>query len=81
MLLEPPDSAQTIVDPKNAAEFVGLRYVSDDRPGIRRRKAGSGFTYTRVDGSLAVPPAWTDVWICPFSDGHISRDAEHFVNP
>jgi Bacterial DNA topoisomerase IB, N-terminal domain/Eukaryotic DNA topoisomerase I, catalytic core len=74
--------------PKSA----GLRYVSDDRPRIRRKKAGSGFTYTRVDGSrlterdalkrikaLAIPPAWTDVWICPFADGHIQatgRDAK-----
>jgi hypothetical protein len=61
------------------------------RPGIRRRKSGKGFSYTRVDGSrlseadflkrikaLAVPPAWTDVWICPFAEGHIQatgRDA------
>lgn len=83
---------QTIVDPKDAAESAGLRYVSDGRPGIRRRKSGKGFTYTRADGSalrepdvltriksLAIPPAWTDVWICPFSNGHIQatgRDAK-----
>jgi DNA topoisomerase-1 len=83
---------QTIVDPKDAAELAGLRYVSDARPGIRRRKAGTGFTYTRADGtrlsetdalkrikSLAIPPAWTDVWISPFADGHIQatgRDAK-----
>ena len=67
---------QTIVDPKDAAETAGLRYVTDGRPGIRRRKSGKGFTYMRADGSkltepqvlkriksLAVPPAWTDVWI------------------
>ena len=85
------ESAQTTVDTKGAAESVGLRYVSDARPGIGRRKSGKGFSYTRVDGSrlsepdvlgrikaLAVPPAWTDVWICPFTDGHIQatgRDA------
>jgi DNA topoisomerase-1 len=83
---------QTIVDPKDAAESVGLRYVSDARPGIGRRKSGIGFTYTRADGSrltepdvlrriksLAIPPAWGDVWICPFVDGHIQatgRDAK-----
>jgi DNA topoisomerase-1 len=83
---------QTIVDPKDAAESAGLRYVSDTRPGIRRRKAGSGFAYFRADGSrltepdvlgriksLAIPPAWTDVWICPFVDGHLQatgRDAK-----
>jgi DNA topoisomerase-1 len=82
---------QTIVDPKDAAESAGLKYVSDDRPGIRRRKSGNGFTYFRADGSrltdpdvlrriksLAIPPAWIDVWICPFVDGHIQatgRDA------
>ena len=92
MLVESSGNEQTIVDPKDAAQSVGLRYVSDARPGIRRRKSGKGFLYTRVDGSrlsepdvlrrikaLAVPPAWTDVWICPFAEGHIQatgRDAK-----
>ena len=92
LLVESSDNEQTIVDPKDAAQSVGLRYVSDARPGIRRRKSGKGFLYTRVDGSrlsepdvlrrikaLAVPPAWTDVWICPFAEGHIQatgRDAK-----
>jgi DNA topoisomerase-1 len=83
---------QAIVDPRDAAESAGLRYVSDTTPGIRRKKSGKGFTYTRADGSrlteanalrriksLAIPPAWTDVWICPFADGHIQatgRDAK-----
>lgn len=66
------------------AEEAGLRYVNDDEPGIRRRKAGGGFTYVGPDGrrisdraelarirSLAVPPAYRDVWICPDPDGHI----------
>ena len=86
------DGAPTIVDPRGAAEAASLRYVSDARSGIRRKKAGTGFSYTRVDGSklteqdvlkriksLAIPPAWTDVWICPFADGHIQatgRDAK-----
>lgn len=92
MLLEPTGTAPTIVDPKDAAESAGLRYVSDARPGIRRKKAGVGFRYMRADGSkvtepdvlnrikaLAIPPAWSDVWICPFADGHIQatgRDAK-----
>ena len=79
------------VDPKDDAETAGLRYVSDDRPGIGRRASGKGFTYVRPEGgrlgdprvlrrirALAIPPAWTDVWICPFADGHIQatgRDA------
>jgi DNA topoisomerase IB len=46
-----PDVAQAIVDPRDAAESAGLRHVSDERPGIRRKKAGTGFTYTRTDGS------------------------------
>jgi DNA topoisomerase-1 len=93
LLVEPPDSAQAIVvDPRDAAESAGLRHVSDERPGIRRKKAGTGFSYARPDGSrliepdapkriraLAIPPAWTDVWICPSPDGHIQatgRDAK-----
>ena len=71
---------------------MGLRYVSDARPGIRRKKFAKGFAYTRADGSklseqdilkrikaLAIPPAWTDVWISPFADGHVQatgRDAK-----
>jgi DNA topoisomerase I len=74
-----------------SAEEAGLRYVSDQTPGIRRRRAGRGFTYARPDGatlrdpeiiarirSLAVPPAWTDVWISPNPRGHLQatgRDA------
>jgi DNA topoisomerase I len=81
-----------VADPKGEAESVGLRYVSDGRPGIRRKKSGKSFTYTQADGSrlgtpevlkrvksLAIPPAWSDVWICPFADGHIQatgRDAK-----
>ena len=69
----------------------GLRYVSDASPGIRRRGAGKGFTYSYADGrkvddpetlarirALAIPPGWTDVWICESSNGHVQatgRDA------
>jgi DNA topoisomerase I len=90
-LFESVADVQTIADPQEAAESAGLRYVSDARPGIRRKGSKKSFTYTRADGSklsepsvlrriksLAVPPAWTDVWICPFADGHIQatgRDA------
>jgi DNA topoisomerase-1 len=70
----------------------GLRYVQDDEPGYRRKKAGTGFTYLDTRGrpiraqakverikALAIPPAWTDVWICPRADGHLQatgRDAK-----
>ncbi len=67
-----------------SADAAGLSYVCDDGPGIRRRKRGRGFSYERPDGTvitdrtereriaaLAIPPAWTDVWICPAPDGHL----------
>lgn len=92
MSLEAPKFRQDVVDLKSTAESVGLRYVSDSRAGIRRRRSGTSFVYLRPDGSklsdsvvikriraLAIPPAWTDVWICPFADGHIQatgRDAK-----
>jgi len=73
-----------IADPQQAAACAGLAYVSDEEPGIRRRRAGKGFTYTWPDGTrvseedtlerirkLAIPPAYTDVWICPDPDGHV----------
>jgi DNA topoisomerase-1 len=82
LLARTPEVA--IVDPKDTAESVGLRYVSDDQPGIRRRKAGNGFSYLNPDGkvlmdkqalrrirSIVIPPAWVDVWICRSANGHI----------
>jgi DNA topoisomerase-1 len=78
-------------DPAESAQAAGLRYVSDATPGIRRRRAGTGFSYVAADGrvirdkatlarirSLAIPPAYTDVWICPLANGHLQatgRDA------
>ncbi|WP_460450754.1 DNA topoisomerase IB [Alsobacter sp. SYSU BS001988] len=69
---------------REAAEQAGLRYVSDEEPGFRRRKSGKGVTYLGLDGKairdkdalerirkLAIPPAYTDVWICPDPNGHI----------
>jgi DNA topoisomerase I len=70
--------------PEMAAARAELAYVSDTAPGIRRRRAGSGFAYLTPGGkklddpatrdrirALAIPPAWTDVWISPDPDGHI----------
>jgi DNA topoisomerase-1 len=84
-----PRSAQA--EPEESAKAASLRYVRDDRPGIRRRKAGTGWSYAGLDGqpirdketlsrirALAIPPAWTDVWICPLEHGHLQatgRDA------
>jgi DNA topoisomerase-1 len=78
-------------DPPTAAKAAGLRYVLDDRPGIRREPDKDGFRYLDARGdaiddeatlkrikSLAIPPAWTGVWICPQANGHLQatgRDA------
>ena len=91
MSLEQTFETGVIVDPEAAAESAGLVYVSDEEPGIRRQRSGKGFAYKGRDGSaiadkrvleriyrLAIPPAWTDVWICASSNGHIQatgRDA------
>lgn len=79
-----PDSAR-------AARSAGLRYTTDQRPGIRRVRAGKGFRYVTPEGrvlrarealtrirGLVIPPAWTQVWICPDDLGHLQatgRDA------
>ncbi len=84
-------SAPAPAPARRDAVASGLRYVSPDSPGIRRHRAGRGFTYVDADGrtirdtgelarirALAIPPAWTEVWICPREDGHlqaIGRDA------
>jgi DNA topoisomerase I len=79
------------VESAEAAEEAGLGYISDDRPGYTRKANGEHFEYLDTEGKrirdeqrllrikrLAIPPAWTDVWICPSSNGHIQatgRDA------
>lgn len=76
--------SQDILDCKAAAEMAGLNYASADEPGISRRRSGKGFTYRGPDNqrmarsdvvarirALAIPPAWTSVWICPDPNGHI----------
>jgi DNA topoisomerase-1 len=90
---QPPAAADAaeLVDPVESARAAGLRYVSDLAPGIRRRRVGKGFGYADRDGRpirdaetlerikrLVIPPAWTDVWICPDPRGHLQatgRDA------
>ena len=78
-------------DPAALARASGLRYSTDARPGFSRRRAGKGFTYRDTDGrpirdrevlerirKIVIPPAWTDVWICPWPNGHLQatgRDA------
>jgi DNA topoisomerase I len=80
-----------VTDAVDVAEEAGLRYVSDDQPGYTRKAKGDDFEYFDAEGKpirdeqrllrikrLAIPPAYTDVWICPSANGHIQatgRDA------
>jgi DNA topoisomerase I len=80
-----------VTDPAEAAEEAGLRYVNDNQPGYIRKASGDDFEYFDAEGKpirdeqrllrikrLAIPPAWTDVWICPSANCHIQaigRDA------
>jgi DNA topoisomerase-1 len=84
-------SSYTLLHPEGSARAAGLRYVNDATPGISRQRAGTGFRYLGINGSavrdkptlarirsLAIPPAWEKVWICPREDGHLQatgRDA------
>ena len=83
--------ARIVADSAEAAQEAGLRYVNDERPGYSRRAKGKNFEYLDTEGKtirdeqrllrikrLAIPPAWTNVWICPWPNGHIQatgRDA------
>jgi DNA topoisomerase-1 len=75
---------EELKDPVEAAHKGGLRYVTDQMPGITREGSGQGFRYRYPIGeivkddavlerirSLAIPPAWTEVWICPDPAGHL----------
>src|SRR5688572_2249008 len=89
---KPRHPVSTQMEPAQSAKVIGLRYVTDDRPGIRRLKAGQAWRYEDAAGktvrnketlgrirALAIPPAWTDVWICPHENGHLQatgRDAK-----
>lgn len=81
-------ASQRATEHQNAAARAGLRYVTDAFAGIRRKRAGRGWVFYAPNGarirdpdkrqrlkSLAIPPAWTDVWICPDPDGHIQATA------
>jgi len=86
-----PRLRRIALDPGEAADAASLRYVSDTRPGIQRVRHRRAFRYVSGNGepvqdlptlrrirSLAIPPAWTQVWICPVAHGHIQavgRDA------
>lgn len=72
------------VTPQELTRIAGLRYVCDSEPGLRRRRCGGGFLYVAASGrrvsmkrhlmrirELAIPPAWTEVWICRYANGHL----------
>jgi DNA topoisomerase I len=83
--------SETILDPVESSRLAGLRYMTDAKPGFTRRRRGKSFQYFDPDGkpirnkeeiarikSLVIPPAWTNVWICPRANGHLQatgRDA------
>ena len=91
MALRAVSSPRPPADGRASARAAGLRWVSTDSPGLRRVRQGKGFRYLDQAGRtvrdpdtlarikrLAIPPAWTDVWICPDPDGHLQasgRDA------
>ena len=71
-------------EPSASAQAVGLRYVSDAVPGIHRAQGKKGFRYFEASKklvrdkatlarikALSIPPAWAQVWICPFASGHL----------
>ena len=73
-----------VEDPKESAISAGLRYVSDQSPGITRKRTRANFAYYDTEGkrigdaselkrirSLVIPPAWENVWICPQANGHL----------
>ncbi|HEY2082246.1 MAG TPA: DNA topoisomerase IB [Verrucomicrobiae bacterium] len=73
-----------LTNPVVSARVVGLRHVNDEHPGIKRERSGKNFRYRDSAGkivrdretlarikSLAIPPAWTNVWICPDANGHL----------
>jgi DNA topoisomerase-1 len=79
-----PQKLEKLADPVKSAEAVGLCYVTDEQPGIRRERSGKTFHYRDPKGklvrnsatlkrikSLVIPPAWTDVWICASANGHL----------
>jgi DNA topoisomerase I len=85
------NGANIVAEAMDAAEGAGLRYVSDDRAGYTRKAKGDDFEWFDMEGKgirdeqrvlrierLAIPPAWTEVWVSPSANGHIQatgRDA------
>lgn len=83
MVRSPERALRLHDDPKASARAAGLLYVTDTVTGFGRVRRGRGFSYHDERGrpltaaqcgwarSLAIPPAWQQVWICPTQDGHL----------
>ena len=87
-----PCQIMPLASPRELARQARLKYTSDETPAIRRLPRGKGFSYVSEQGqpvkspdvlarieALVIPPAWTDVWICPHANGHLQatgRDAK-----
>jgi DNA topoisomerase-1 len=89
---EDASDLETLVDPVDSAAAAGLVYVTDAQAGFVRRRRGRGFSYSKGGKAtrdkatldrirqLAIPPAWTNVWICEDPLGHLQatgRDARN----
>ena len=88
---EPADAEPDVLNPAAAAKAARLTYVTDRKPGLKRVPEEGGFAYLQPDGTpvtdeatldrirrLAIPPAYTEVWICRDPRGHlqaVGRDA------
>jgi DNA topoisomerase-1 len=91
-LREAMQTQENVSDSVQSARDAGLRYVSDTKPGIVRKRSGKGFRYMDANGktvkdletlarikALVIPPAWANIWICPSAQGHLQvtgRDAK-----
>ena len=85
------ETSHDLPTPAESARAAGLRYVTDSKPGLGRKRVAKGFRFVDADGkpvrdpdtirrikSLVIPPAWSAVWICPIPNGHLQatgRDA------
>jgi DNA topoisomerase-1 len=92
MAVSAQEEVTECIEPHEAAAMGGLVYVQDQEPGIRREHTAAGFRYFTPTGrkltaeaeltrirKLSIPPAWTEVWICPLPNGHLQatgRDAK-----
>lgn len=84
---------KAIDNPQLTAKIAGLKYVTDTMPGFTRKKAGKGFYFIDDKGEsitdkdiilrlkkMVLPPAWTNIWICPNPLGHLQATGYDTLN-